>query len=172
MTKNIQANQTAVLESALVAAAKLQRRRVLIRVILVILELSAIALTAYAVVDFLAFVKIGDNDSLGNVTFIPPAALEKVFQDDTAAQLPHVPSVPHQDAAPAQSTEVPASTLSAEPPSPERADAGIRQGCATEWPEDFSMQKFCRDSQLEGLDALRSRRVERSVEQDDVEIGG
>ncbi len=49
--------------------------------------------------------------------------------------------------------------VSAEPPSDADAAAIISAKCASEWPDDFRMQKYCKDQQYEGLRALRTRQM-------------
>lgn len=48
---------------------------------------------------------------------------------------------------------------SADPPSDSGASAMIKSKCAREWPDDFSMRKYCQDKQYEGLWALRNRNM-------------
>lgn len=50
-----------------------------------------------------------------------------------------------------------AARADSEPPVDALALPIIRSKCASEWPDDFRMQKYCQDQQFEGLRALRSR---------------
>jgi len=47
----------------------------------------------------------------------------------------------------------------AEPPSDAAAAAMIRPHCANQWPDDFTMRKYCEDQQYEGLRSLRGRQM-------------
>ncbi len=50
-----------------------------------------------------------------------------------------------------------AARSNASPPSSAAAASLIRSKCASEWPDDFRMRKYCQDQQNAGLQALRSR---------------
>jgi len=52
-----------------------------------------------------------------------------------------------------------AARSSAEPPSDAGAASMIRSKCASEWPDDYQMRKYCEDQQYEGLRALRARQM-------------